>query len=217
MQDFCDSYQSVLPLRTDFVKSIYQIEDSTEFDDMCFALLSDTETLNTWFDPIDPLSSITQHEICDLHFKLFESLRDKQRTSISEFVSFSYLASLDLFLNAHQQEDYENCVNMEVVEDPNSWATTFTTEHPAFKIWDTTGKVDVSANTATAIRQSCPDAVACAATGQCSACDGCAMGISRIYKTFEVFMNKQFADIFKDHSEQMFNKLHEANLAIEVI
>jgi len=28
-------------------------------------------------------------------------------------------------------------------------------------------------------------------------------------------MNKLYADTFKDHSEKMFNKLHEANLAIE--
>jgi len=74
--------------------------------------------LNSWFDPIDPLSSITQREICDLHFKLYTSLREKQRTSIAEYVSFSYLASLDLFLNAQAQEDFENCVNQEVVAQP---------------------------------------------------------------------------------------------------
>ena len=63
-----------------------------------------------------------------MHFKLFDSLRDKQRTSTAEFVSFSYLASLDLFLNAHQQEDYENCVNMDVIEQPSQWVTEFVTE-----------------------------------------------------------------------------------------
>ena len=27
----------------------------------------------------------------------------------------AYLASINLFLNAHQQEDYENCVNQDVI------------------------------------------------------------------------------------------------------
>jgi hypothetical protein len=217
VDDFCASYGAVLPMRTEMVKAIYQIDDLSTFTDSCFDFLQNTPTLNTWFDPIDPLSSITQQEICDLHFKLFQSLKDKQRASISEFVSFSYLASLDLFLNAYEQEDYENCVNMDVVTDPNQWATTFTTAHPAFHVWDNASKLDVAANTGGAITSSCADSVTCATTGQCISCDGCATGISRIYKTFEVYMNKLFADTFKAHSESMFNKLHEANLAMESV
>jgi len=67
--------------------------------------------MNTWFDPIDPLSSITKKEICDLHFKMFSSLRNEQRTSLAEYVILSYIGSLDLFLNAHMQEDLRSCVN----------------------------------------------------------------------------------------------------------
>ena len=111
VDDFCDNYADVLPQRTTFVKAIADVDDSAAFEEACFAQLALQPTLNTWFDPIDPLSSITQKEICDLHYKLFSSLRAKQRTSLSEYTSFSYLASLDLFLNAHQQEDFENCVN----------------------------------------------------------------------------------------------------------
>ena len=101
VDDFCDNYADVLPQRTKFVKAISDVADKTAFSEACFAQLALQPTLNTWFDPIDPLSSITQKEICDLHFKLFASLRAKQRTSLSEYTSFSYLASLDLFLNAH--------------------------------------------------------------------------------------------------------------------
>ena len=100
-ENFCKSYAEVLPKRTAFISEISSITESDEFTDACFKTLEETPTLNTWFDPIDAISSITQQEVCDLHFKLFESLREKQRTSLSEFVSFSYLASLDLFLNAH--------------------------------------------------------------------------------------------------------------------
>lgn len=101
VDNFCSNYGEVLPKRTEFIRAISGIEDSDEFTTACFEHLESTPTLNVWFDPIDAIASVTQQEICDLHFRLFESLRDKQRTSIAEFVSFSYLASLDLFLNAY--------------------------------------------------------------------------------------------------------------------
>jgi len=55
----------------------------------------------------------------------------------------------------------------------------------------------------------------CAATGACAACNGCSIALSRVYKTYEVYLNNLFAEIFKTHSTAMFNSLHEANLAIE--
>ena len=115
---------------------IHDVTEPSLFEKTCFDQLAAMPILNTWFDPIDPLSSITQKEICDLHFKLFESLRAKQRTSLAEYVSFSYLASINLFLNAHQQEDYENCVNHDVVLHPSEWTTDFTTTNPVFRNWE---------------------------------------------------------------------------------
>lgn len=150
-----------------------------------------------------------------MHFKLFDSLREKQRTSIAEFVSFSYLASLDLFLNAYQQEDYENCVNMDVIEQPNQWITEFVTSHPALLIWKNQDKLDIAASSGTDITNKCADQATCRAAGTCDACDGCSHGIARVYRTFELYLNTMFADKFRDYSETMFNKLHEANLALE--
>jgi hypothetical protein len=82
---------------------------------------------------------------------LFSSLHEKDRTSIAEFTSFSYLASLDLFLNAHQQEDFENCVNKDVIDNPNQWTTAFITNHSAFKNWANAEKIDVAAATGAVI------------------------------------------------------------------
>ena len=125
----------MVPERTLFVKAVRDITTPNEFNVACTTHLAGHSKLNTWFDPIDPLSSITQREICDLHFKLFASLKEKQRSSLAEYVSFSYLASIDLFLNAQAQEDYENCVNMEVITKPNEWVTQFTGGHAAYKNW----------------------------------------------------------------------------------
>lgn len=77
--------------------------------------------MNVWFDPIDPMVSISQQEICDLHKKLFASLQSKGITSLAEYVSFSYLISLDLYLNANEQEDYESCINTQVTSRPKKF------------------------------------------------------------------------------------------------
>ena len=57
--DFCNTHEDVMPQRTQFVKEINGVEDPADFQDACFKQLAEQPTLNTWFDPIDPLSSIT--------------------------------------------------------------------------------------------------------------------------------------------------------------
>ena len=195
-------------MRHQLVEAIYELDDKDAFNTACMNELSSQPALNTWYDPIDPISSITSQEICELSYKLFTTLKEKQRTSLSEFVSFSYLASLNLYINAQMQEDYENCVNMNVIDNPNQWTTTFITEHPSFKIWDNQSKLDAAANTGSAISNECANSLTCTTTGQCTACNGCSIGVARVYKTFETYLNKLFADTFKEHSEKMFDHLH---------
>ena len=59
VSDFCDTYVDVLPMRTEFVKAIYEVDDKEAFGTACINQLSSQPALNTWYDPIDPLSSIT--------------------------------------------------------------------------------------------------------------------------------------------------------------
>lgn len=58
-ENFCRSYTEVMPKRTTFVQEVSGIQDSTEFTEACFKHLESTPTLNTWFDPIDAIASIT--------------------------------------------------------------------------------------------------------------------------------------------------------------
>jgi len=97
-----------------------------------------------------------------------------------------------------------------VLESPNTWVTDFTTTHPAFKNWEQTEMTNTEGQTASAVQAEC--------TGRPengAPCDACSIALSRIYKTYEVYLNNLFAETFKTHSEAMFNKLHEANLALE--
>jgi hypothetical protein len=104
---------------------------------------------------------------------------------------------------------------MDVIEQPHQWVTSFVTSHPALLIWSSEAKLDIAAESAQDITTRCSDTATCSATGSCEACDGCSAGISRVYRTFELYLNTMFADKFRVYSENMFNKLHEANLALE--
>ncbi len=101
IHDFCTNYQKDLPARTNFVTSLKAF-DSTSFVDNCLNELSLHPGLNSWFSPIDALPSISSDEICSLHKKLFDSLHSKGISSLAEYVSFSNLVSLDLYLNAFE-------------------------------------------------------------------------------------------------------------------
>lgn len=72
----------------------------------------------------------------------------------------------------------------------------------------------MAAETAQTIASACPNAADCAATGSCSSCQGCSVGIAFVYKSFEGYLNGKFASEFKKYSEKMFNSLSEANLAM---
>lgn len=70
---FCDKYLQAFPTRTDFVKNIKSLSADT-FDFECQNKLTDDPLINVWFNPIDPMVSISQQQVCDLHKKLFASL-----------------------------------------------------------------------------------------------------------------------------------------------
>ena len=106
------------------------------------------------------------------------------------------------------QEDYENCVNQQVVKRPNQWVSAFVSDHPAFKNWEAKQKTEVEATVATSVDAACADKQTCAATGACESCDGCSVAISRIYYAYQTYLNNLFAATFKTYSETMFDRLH---------
>jgi hypothetical protein len=88
--------------RSDFVKTIKGFQGISFMSKCQNSLNVNFKKSNEWFDPISPLTSISSTEICNLHQKLFLSLGKRNIAAISDFVSFSYLISLDLYLNANQ-------------------------------------------------------------------------------------------------------------------
>ena len=77
--------------------------------------------------------------------------------------------------------------------------------------------INESGDTSSSVTNSCANSVECMATGSCATCNGCSIAIARIYKKYEEYLNNLFAETFKTQSEAMFNKLHEANLALETV
>ena len=111
------------------------------------------------------------------------------------------------------QEDFENCINIDVVEKPNEWATNFIMKNDVFLIWDQNSKLKAAAEAGQAVTSACPNFTDCKSTGNCSSCQGCATVMAFIYKEFEKYINQRFAEEFKTYSEEMFKQLSAANSA----
>ncbi|CDW72095.1 UNKNOWN [Stylonychia lemnae] len=200
-QDF--SQQDNLPKRTQFVTELkHSIQEQKDFDSTCSNLLQNTQGLNSWFDPIDPMVSISQQEVCEIHKKLFNQLASIGISSLAEYVSFSYLVILDLYLNANQQEDYESCINAKVNASPKDTCLTLIKDHPVFSIWSSTQKSDICDEVASGIAT---------AVAVDELTDGCAIQEAIIYKGYEFFINNDFSTVFQHYEKQIFASLEAEN------
>ena len=47
-----------------------------------------------------------------------------------------------------------------------------------------------------------------AASGNFETCDACSVAISRVYFSYQTYLNNLFAATFKTYSESMFDRLH---------
>jgi len=56
--DFCSKFAYTLPKRTAFIKLLKSKNDA-EFDSACLNELRTQSGMNEWFDPIDPMVSIS--------------------------------------------------------------------------------------------------------------------------------------------------------------
>lgn len=106
--------------------------EGIEFENECFEILSEDQALNSWFIPIDPLTSISAKEVCKLHLELFESLGSQGITSLAEHINFSYLIIMDLFLDASEMEDYEDCNNKNFLKGPKKYCQDHLKNNPVF-------------------------------------------------------------------------------------
>lgn len=90
------------------------------------------------------------------------------------------MASLTLNVESQLHDDYANCINRDVLDDPNQWATALLDEHTSFALLPEEMKMQVAAEAAEQIETDCRNA--CPNEGTCSGlCDGCMSGLVYIY------------------------------------
>ena len=99
------------------------------------------------------LDSITVEEICIDQWKAFADVHAKYTDEddlvwINDYVEASYMASLTDNIEAYMVYDYAQCINLDVLDDPSSWATTFLEDHPVFLIYTDEEKMTVAAEAA---------------------------------------------------------------------
>lgn len=79
--------------------------------------------------------------------------------------------------------DYAQCINMDVLDNPNSWSTQFLDLHISFLMFSDTKRLAVAAEAADEVKVDC--AAACPNDGTCTGlCDGCMSGIAYVYSAF---------------------------------
>ena len=91
-------------------------------------------------------------------------------------MSFSYLISLDLYLNANQQQDYESCVNKKVHQAPRPYCEAFLEKHPAFVLWTKAQKEQECVSATQHVKGTCE---------QVEICDSCALLLAHVFKKYE--------------------------------
>jgi ferredoxin len=193
-----------LPKWTQFVTTIKNTPED-DFNRTCLNQLQSTAGLNEWFSPIDPMISISQQEICDLHSRLFASLRQKGIQTVAEYVSFSYIVTLDLFLNANQQEDYENCVNYYALNAPKLYCADLT-RGQVFSLWSGEEKATACEHAATEVASQCD--------GQ-TQCDSCAVMLASAYQSYQTFVNDKYSGFFQQYEKKIFASLDAQNKIAE--
>lgn len=172
------------------------------FNSTCLLLLQNTLGINMWYDPIDPMISISENEICELHSLLFTQLKSRGISSLSEFVSFSYLITLDLYFTANQQESYENCVNIYAYNSTSTYAASELSSE-LFCLLNSTYKSTLSSLASTTLDSSCGDGY--------SSCDACAITLAVLYQTYQKYVNDLFSYTYQEYIKKIFYSLDTQN------
>lgn len=106
------------------------VSGEDQFIDECIIQVTTNSDLNNWYDPISVFTTIEPKKICESQLDSFRSVDDLQ--DVSEFLSASYLSSLSVNMDAQIKSDYDKCINQDVTDDPNTWATNYVSTHPMF-------------------------------------------------------------------------------------
>lgn len=110
------------------------LTDEMEFQRDCLYFLKSME-LDMWFDPMAGFNMISDERSCQQQWNAFKALHNDSSVNsqdVSEYLGASYMASLSLNLDASLHKDYDECVNLEVLDNPNSWALEFLQDHAFF-------------------------------------------------------------------------------------
>ena len=61
------------------------------------------------FEPIDMSLKLETATICDSLFALREALSGHKKSDITDFIRYSYILSMELYLETQQARDYGRC------------------------------------------------------------------------------------------------------------
>ena len=140
--------------------------------------------------------------MCESQYQSFKEIQDTE--DISEYLSTSYLSSLSVNMDAQIRADYDSCINKEVTEDPNTWATNFVSSHEMLQLWTNDQKMLAASDAAVKITEECSLAE--------TVCDGCLAGLNSVYTAYSLYLDETYDVIESDYWKMMQKSLMKVSL-----
>lgn len=180
----------------------------------CLSQVDGNSSLNMWYDPLTIFSAISSSQTCESQWMALKAVYldpETEAGDISEYLGASYLASLAQNLDKQMRYDYDSCINKDVVDEANMWATDFVTSHAMFQLWSNDQRMMAAADAGTAIDAECSQA--CPNDGTCTGlCDGCLIGLSSFYQGYSTYLNQVYSQVEEDFWRRMEATLEQVTL-----
>jgi hypothetical protein len=135
---FCETFGEGYEERKNMFDEIYQIEEEEYFSSNCteyYDYVYDSEAAR--FDPIDLTGYTESSVLCSGLYDLIYTLREHGRDTLSEVIRYSYLYSIEYFIESAEVKDYSDCEEREA-EDESTFCLWYFNWASDFPLWSST-------------------------------------------------------------------------------
>lgn len=99
-------------------------QEKLKFTKKCRDIYADQDFNRLRFDPFDMSGRLEGPDICETLYNLRNALRDHRKAELTDVVRYSYLLSIQTFIETEQAKDYGRCEEVDARQ-----SQTFCTEY----------------------------------------------------------------------------------------
>ncbi|CDW72804.1 UNKNOWN [Stylonychia lemnae] len=191
---FCETFGDGYQQRKRLISKVYMDQDQESFNTKCvdFYDYNYDKDLSK-FDPLDMSDRLESFYFCDSLFKMIQVLKTHKKDQLADIIRYSYIMSLQTFIETYQANDYGRCEEIEAQKD--TFCSDFFEWRSDFALW-----------TAKQSQQICGK-VTLSAKEQPDIQDMCAYTITRVYGMYNQYMNKILDNILSKEIQALNQEL----------